>query len=73
MSPNSWDFCLFWPCIVRVSAIALKMPKVRLLDKARTSNFTHQKFISLKVVVHILYAVERVFSKDLEPMLIVVS
>ena len=35
----------------------------------RTLVFTYQKFISLKIAVHILPAVKGVFSKDLGPML----
>ena len=45
--------------------IALKIPKVRLLDEARASIFSCQRFISVKTVVHISFAVKGVFPKDL--------
>ena len=51
-----------------VSVIRSKMPKVRLKDQARASIFTGRKFISLNILVHILFAVKGVFSKDFEPM-----
>ena len=37
---------------------------------AESSIFTCQKFISLKFVVHILFAVKNVFPKDLKPTLV---
>ena len=37
-------------------------------NQAKVSIFTHQKFISSKIVAHILFQVKDVFSKDLEPM-----
>ena len=55
--------------MVLVSVIVLKMPKVQLYDQVRTSILACQKSTSLKVVVHILFAIKGVFLKDLEPML----
>ena len=46
-----------------VSLIPLKMPKVRLGDQVRALILTRQIFISLKLVVHILFAVKGVFSQ----------
>ena len=56
-----------------MSVTASKMPNVPFLDKARASissckNFI--SFISFKTVVYISFAVEGIFPKDLEPMLI---
>ena len=48
--------------------IALKMAKVRLWRQARASIFAHQKYISLKIVVHISSAVKGVFQKKLKRM-----
>ena len=53
-----------------VSVIALKMPKVRLLEKARASINTPSKIHFLTTVVHKLFLVEGVFAKELDPMLI---
>ena len=58
-----------WACVVWVSVIALKILKVRLYEQFKVSNSTNQEFISLKVVVHILFQVKGVFEKDLEPTL----
>ena len=44
-------------CIIIGNIIALKMSKVLLLNQARTSIFTCQNFISLKIAVHILSVV----------------
>ena len=43
--------------------------KARLYDPARTSIFTCQKFVSLKIVVNVLFGINGVFPKDLGPML----
>ena len=56
-----------------MSVTASKMPNVPFLDQARASissckNFIF--FISFKTVAYISFAVECVFPKDLEPMLI---
>ena len=45
------------------------MPEVRFQNQAGASIFSRQKVISLKVDVHILFAVKGVFLNDLEPML----
>ena len=44
--------------------------KVLLQDQVIASIFTCVKFISLKIVVHILFVVKGVLPKDLEPMLL---
>ena len=46
-----------------MSVMALKIPKVQLLKLAGSSILTQQEFISLKIVVHILFAVLGVFLK----------
>ena len=43
------------------------MSKIQLQDQTRASSFTGQKLISLIIVAHILFAVNGVFPKDLEP------
>ena len=55
---------------MKVLVKALKKPKVPLTMQARASIFTHQKFFSLKIVVHISVLVVSVSAKYLEPMLI---
>ena len=45
------------------------MPQVRLQDQSRVSIFSCQKFFSLEIVVHIVFAIKGIFPKDLEPML----
>ena len=52
-----------------VSVIASKIPKVQFLDKTRASIFPYQNFIPTNIVVHIVFVVESVFPKDLEPIL----
>ena len=47
--------------------MTLKMTNLR--DQARASIFTHQKFISLEIVVQIFVQVEGVLAKDSEPLL----
>ena len=49
--------------------IGLKIHKVRSRDQARDLILTHQKFISLKTVVEISFAIKGVFPEDLGPML----
>ena len=41
-----------------MSGIELKMLKVRLQYQAKTFIYTDQKFISLKIVLHILFAIK---------------
>ena len=50
----------------------IEKTKVRLLDQAKTSVFICQNFVSLKIVVQILFVVKGVFPKDLEPMLCII-
>ena len=49
--------------------MVLKMPKVRLQDQAKASIFTCRTFISLKIVVYILFVVKGVFLKELKRLL----
>ena len=48
--------------------ITLKIFKERLRDKARVSIFTYQRFIYLKIVMYISFALEGVFPNNLETM-----
>ena len=56
-------------CVVRLSLIGSKMPKVWLWDQANVSVSTNQARTALKYVVHILFLVKSVFAKDFEPVL----
>ena len=55
--------------LLTLLVIALKMPKVLLWDQARASIFTHQKLISVKIVMDIFFQIKGVSGKDLESML----
>ena len=48
----------------------LKILRVWVWDQARASIFTHQKFISPKIAVHISVAVKGAFPKYLEALLL---
>ena len=45
------------------------MPKVRIKHQAIGSVFICKEFVFFKMVVHIIFVVKRVVTKDLEPML----
>ena len=53
-----------------VDNYCIESAQVRFSEQARASIFTHQKFISSKIMMHILLQVKEVFDKDLESMLI---
>ena len=55
--------------IMWLVVITLKMPKVQLWDQPKVSIFTYHKQISFRIVVLILFKVEGVSPKDLEPIL----
>ena len=46
-----------------------EIPNVPTSDPGFSFNFSRQKFVSLKIVVRISYAVKGVFRKDLGPAL----
>ena len=56
-------------CVGWVLVITLNIPKIQLWDQDQTSVFTYQKLISLKVMLHILFAIKGFCPKHLEPMM----